>query len=332
MKKIVSVFLLIILMACSFSGCSSKERYVISVGNEGVTKGVYTYYLDKILSNPKQYKVDKKSKEEVIKKATELSSLYAAAKSKKETKSLSTNYKKSAATDTENIWSLFSAYYKKIGVKKSDITEVSLYPYRLEQFVQALYGENGKEPTDEWELKEAFVDIYVGFKYIEAPLTKTDDMGQSVPLTKSEKNEIRSIFSSMAKKLDNGSKTIDELNEEYNASLDIIVTSELPVTLMKDNDPLYPEGFFEKVMNTSHGKAVVIESEGSIYLVLRETIATEQEDAFILYRNEILQHIHGEEAEKKLKKFKDKQEITIDEKMAERLYEELVSTEEAGSK
>lgn len=328
MKKIVSVFLLVSLLLCTFAGCSSKQRYVLFVGNTGVTKGVYTYYLDNIISNPEQYKVDAKNKESVIAKANELSSLYAAAKIKDETKSLSTNYKKSAANDTESLWNLFSAYYKKIGVEKSDLTEVSLYPYRLEQYVQSLYGKNSKEPTDEWELKEAFVDIYVGFKYIEAPLTKTDDMGKTVSLTNSEKSAIKSTFDSMAKKLDASTKTIDELNEEYNASLGIIVTSELPVTLMKENDPLYPEGFFEKVMATSHGKAVVIEGESSIYLVLRQTIATNQEDAFILYRNEILQYMHGETAEKKLKKFKDKQEITIDEKMAEKLYEELVSARE----
>ena len=126
MKKIISVFVLISLLLCSFSSCSSKARYVLSVGDMGVSKGVYTYYLDKVLSYPKQYKVDTKNKNEVIEKATELSSLYAAAKIKEETKSLSTGYKKSAANDTENIWSLFSAYYKKIGVETVSYTHLTL--------------------------------------------------------------------------------------------------------------------------------------------------------------------------------------------------------------
>ena len=328
MKKLLCISFSLMLMLSFLSACSSSKRYVLQIEDVGVSSGVYTYYLNHVLAYPNLYGVDTENKDEVIEQVNELAQLYAAAKIKDETKSLSTNYKKSAAEDTENIWSLFSSYYNSIGVAKSDITEITLYDYRIKQYINTLYGENGKEPTDEWELKEAFVDIYVGFKLIEAPLTRANDMGETVSLTQSEISSLKKTFQSMADTLNKGEKSIDELNEEYNASLGIIVTSALPVTLMKENDPLYPESFFSDVMSISHGKAAVIEGESSVYLVLRETIATEQEDAFVLYRDEILQQMHKDTIVKKLTKFKNKCNISFDEKMAESLYSSLLAKRE----
>lgn len=326
MKKFSALCILVFLILSCFTGCLSSRRSVLQLQDIKVSNGVYLYYLDEVLSNTKKYKIDKDDNKAIIAKANELCALYAAAKTKKETKSLNSIYKKAAAEETENLYSLFGNYYKSVGIEKSDITEIVSHDYRIKQYINALYGENGKTPTDEWELKEAFVDIYVGFKLIEAPLTKTTDDGETVSLTKNEINTLKASFNSMAKQLSAKTKTIDELNEEYNASLGIIVTSELPVTLMKENDPLYPDNFFSEVMKISHGYAKVIEGENNIYLVLRETIATEQEDAFVLYKDEILETLHKDTIIKKLNSYKKELTITIDDSMAEKLLEKLLES------
>ena len=131
--------------------------------------------------------------------------------------------------NTENLWSLFSDYYDSIGVSKQDITEIQTHESRMLQLLDHFYGANGKDPVKEIDLKERFVDMYVGFKTIEGSLTRTNDKGETVPLTEKEIKETEKLFSSMAKSINDGTATIDELNIQYNDSLGIIVTSPLSV-------------------------------------------------------------------------------------------------------
>jgi len=163
------------------------------------------------------------------------------------------------------------------------------------------------------DLKERFVDMYVGFKAIEGSLTKINDKGETVSLTENEIKEKEELFSSMAKSINEGTATIDELNAEYNDSLGIIVTSPLSVLLTKEGDPMYEDDFFDTVNGISHGKAKAVKSGDSIYVIERQTIATDDEDAFMTYRSEVLQDMRMGKIEKKLKSLIS--EMTIEENL-----------------
>ncbi|MBQ3137827.1 MAG: hypothetical protein IJB74_10165 [Clostridia bacterium] len=301
MKKLIALFGAALILF-SFVSCG-KEKYLLTFGEHIVTNGLYNYY--------KSVAYAEKS-ENADETARQYCREYLAAIKLMEDEkiTLGSEYKRLAAENTENIWGIFSEYYSSIGVTKQDITRMQTHESRKLQLLEHFYGSAGKDPVKEIDLKERFVDMYVGFKAIEGNLTRTNDKGETVPLTEKEIKETEKLFASMAKQINEGTATIDELNIQYNDSLGIIVTSPLSVLLTKNKDPMYDDGFFADVSNINHGKAGVIKSGDSVYVIERQTIATDDEDAFMNYRTEILKDMRMEKIEKKLKNLIGKMNIT----------------------
>ncbi len=309
MKKL-TVILSVILIFSVFASCG-KNNSPMRYENHSITEGLFNYYKDAVTSSPEKYGAKADDKNSITEAAKQCCREYLAAIKLMEDEKLvlGSEFKRMAAENTENIWSIFSGYYNSIGVTKQDITRVQTHESRLLQLLDHFYGANGKEPVKEIDLKERFVDIYVGFKAIEGALTKVNDKGEAVPLTEKETEEIIRKFSSMASSINDGSATIDELNAEYNDSLGIIVTSPLSVLIAKSGDPMYDDDFFEKVSSISHGKARAVRSGDYIYVIERQTIATDDEDAFMTYRSEVLQDMRMGKIEKKLHKLIEKMQI-----------------------
>lgn len=310
MKK-TAALLAVIMIFLSFSACGKKE-YPYTFEDYAVTEGLYNYYKSEVTSSPEKYSVSAGDEAGIGAAVKQCCCEYLAAiKLMKDEKIvLGSEFKRLAAENTEDIWSIFSDYYNSIGVTKQDITRAQEHESRLLQLLDHFYGAEGKDPVKEMDLKERFVDMYVGFKAIEGSLTKVNDKGETVSLTDKEIKEAESLFSSMAESINSGNATIDELNAEYNDSLGIIVTSPLSVLLTKEGDPMYDDDFFGKVKEISHGKARVIKSGDSIYVIERQTIATDDEDAFMSYRSEVLQDMRMGKIKKKLKKLIGKMSIT----------------------
>lgn len=320
MKKLIALVAVIFLML-SLTCCGKDDSYPYKTENHTVTVGLYNYWLDKVKASPEEYEASADEPESIKKAVKKCCSEYLAAiiLMEKEGITLDSEFKRLAADNTENIWSLFSSYYESIGVTKQDITKVQTHESRLLQLLDHFYGAEGKEPVSESDLKEKFVDIYVGFKAIEGSLTKINDKGETVSLTEKEEEELEGLFEDMASQINSGTATIDELNEEYNDSLGIIVTSPLSVLLTKEDDPMYDDDFFSQVFSISHGKAKMIKSGSSIYVVERQTIATDDEDAFMLYRSEVLQNMRMGKVRKKITNLIKEIAITEDERLIEKL-------------
>ncbi len=309
MKKLIAL-LSVVLIFFSFASCG-KSKYPLSFEGHTVTEGLYKYYEDKVASSPENYSAKADDTESIVSAAKQCCREYLAAIKLMENEQLvlGSEFKRLAAENTENLWQLFSSYYNSIGVTKQDITKAQAHESRLLQLLDHFYGVEGKTPVKEIDLKERFVDMYVGFKAIEGPLTKTNDKGEIVPLTEKEVSEITKKFSSMASDINEGTATIDELNAEYNDSLGIIVTSPLSVLLVKEGDPMFDDDFFKKVSDIGHGKARAVRSGDSIYVIERQTIATDDEDAFMSYRSEILQDMRMKKIKAKLQKLIEKMAI-----------------------
>lgn len=321
MKRFIAI-LGVILIILSFASCGKDDAYPYICDGQVVTEGVYNYYLDAVRNNPKDYGADKDDAASIKDAVKECCSEYLGAIKlmEQEAITLDSEFKRLAAENTENIWSLFSDYYENIGVTKQDITKIQTHESRLLQLLDYYFGADGKDPVSDSDMKEEFVDMYVGFKAIEGSLTKTNDNGETVELTDKEAEELEARFKSMASKINNRTATIDELNEEYNESLGIIVTAALSTQLMKDGDPMYGDDFFSQVYAISHGYAKMIKSGSSIYVIERQTIATDDEDAFMMYRSEVLQSMKMKTVEKKITKLIKKMEITEDEKLVNKLF------------
>ena len=312
----------VILIVLSFASCGKNDNYPYSCDGQVVTKGIYSYYLDAVKKSPEKYGADKDDTASIKEAVKVCCSEYLGTIKlmEKEGIVLDSEFKRLAAENTENIWSLFSEHFESIGVTKQDITKIQTHESRLLQLLDHYFGADGEKPVSDDDMKEEFVDMYVGFKAIEGSLTKTNDNGETVELTEKEAEELESLFRSMASKINNRTATIDELNEEYNESLGIIVTAPLSTLLMKDGDPMYDDDFFSKVSEISHGYAKMIKSGSSIYVIERQTIATDDEDAFMMYRSEVLQSMKMETVEKKITKLIKKMNIAEDEKVIEKLF------------
>ncbi len=309
MKKLIALFFAA-LVFFSFVSCD-KEDYPFTFGDNVVTEGLYNYYRAAVAASPEEYSASAEDENSINEAVRQCCKEYLAAIKLMENEKLTlgSEFKRLAAENTENIWGLFSDYYISIGVTKQDITRVQTHESRMLQLLDHFYGAEGKEPVKEMDLKERFVDMYVGFKAIEGQLIKTNDKGETVALSEKEIKETEQLFSSMAKSINDGTATIDELNAEYNDSLGIIVTSPLSVLLTKKGDPMYDDGFFEEVSSITHGRAKAVKSGDSIYVIERQTIATDDEDAFMSYRSEVLQDMRMGKIEKKLDKLIGKMDI-----------------------
>ena len=287
MKKAVSLVVIVLVIVSTFAGCVGGG-YPLAIEGTRIPQGVYTYFL---------------SQEKTPDKTLEVCKTLVASENimKAEGISLSANYKRVVAEETDKKWSMFSAYYESIGVTKQDITSALTLEYGKKELLDFFYGDKGKKPLKDSRLRSEFDKTYVGFKAIEASYIKLSDMGESVTLSDREKSAIRKQFTSMAQSINSGTMTIDRANEKYNESIGLIVTQTLDTVLVKKGNVLYDDSFFSSIAKLGKGKAAVIESGNSVFLLQRQAIANEDE-YFYLYKSEMLEKLKMDDIEKKLLK------------------------------
>lgn len=322
MKRRITALCLSIIILLTFASCT-KSQTVMTVSGQEIPKGVFTYYLDKVAANPELYGIEEVTKENIISGAKTECQKYGAAISFMNENGiiLSTQRKQSVALETENLWNLYAAYYNEIGVSKSDLTKVITHEYTMEQILDYYYGTDGKKPVSDDSLKEKFTELYVGFKAVEGDLTKVSDKGETVSLTDSEKSDLKKKFSNYAAEINSGDRSIDEVNISYNDSIGLFVTENLETVLIKDGDPMYSSDFFSKVKEISHGKAAVIESGSSLYLVERQTIAGDEQEFFSQYRSLVLEEMKMPTIEKKINKLANAAETEAKERKLKKIYD-----------
>mgnify|MGYP003295887257 CR=1 FL=1 len=297
MKRIISLALIAVIIVGCFTACSS-QGYPVAVGDFKFSQGEYAYCLS----------ITKDKDEAVARCKT-----YAATKKlmNNEGISLSANYKRIVAEETDSVWSLFAGYYENIGVTKQDITSVLTYEYGKKELLDFYYGENGKNKVSDKKITKEFDNSYVGFKAIEASYIKLSDMGESVELSDNEKKKLKNNFTSMAKRINSGEITIDEANEIYNESIGLIVTQSLDTALTKQGDVLYADTFFSQVQKLDKGEAAVIESGNSIYLLQRQEITNDEDGYVFMYKSEILEKLKMSAVQKKLDNISANLEVKI---------------------
>lgn len=309
MKRVTVLLLSLAVILTTFSACTSGG-YPVKVGDGKISQGVYTYYFSQweneadVLEICKEYEATR-----VL--------------MKNEGITLSANYKRIVAEETDSKWNLFSAYYESIGVTKQDITLALTNEYNKKELLDYYYGEKGKSPVSNDKLMSEFDKTYVGFKAIEASYLKVSDMGESVSLSDSEKKSLKNRFESMAKSINSGAMTINEANESYNQSIGIIVTHNLETALMKQGDVLYGDNFFTEVSALSKGAACVIESGNSIFLVQRQTITSEDDGYIFMYKGEILEKLKMSAVEKKISEIAETLQVNTNKSLCKDIREKF---------
>lgn len=331
--KILCVFSALFVLF--FSGCSKGGKTAVTVNEAEVSNGVYAYYIDKVLSYPDEYAVNEEGSEGVAERdavtetALGLCRNFVAADMLMSDLGLSVSQqlKSEVAENTENIWSLFGEYYKSIDVSKSDITKINTFEAQKMQLLDYYYGKGGKNEVSDDDLKQKFVEMYIGFKCFEGTFTKVNVKGETVEMTEKEKENTISEFRKMAQRVDGG-ESIDDVYADYCSGQGLVATSELEVIVMKENDPMYADDFFSKVSTISHGRAAPVTSGSSIYVVERCTIASSDEDAFEKYRTEVLEEMKMSAIEKKIAKKVQYLNSVLQEDMSVKIYNTVSAVHE----
>ena len=310
MKKAVSVIVLTLIIASCFCACMG-EGSPLYVDGKLISAGVYSYYF---------------SETKDADKTAEICKMSAAAENlmKSEGITLSANYKRLIADETDSKWSLFSSYYESIGVSKQDITEALTAEYNKKELLDYYYGETGKTHVSDKKIKSQLDKIYVGFKAIEGSYMKISDMGESVSLSDEEKKSLKKRFESMAKSINSGNITINDANKTYNESIGIIVTQNPETALVKQGDVLYGDNFFDEVSALKKGEAAVIESGNIIYLLQRQVITNDDDGFVFMYRSEMLESLKMKDLEKKLSEIAEGLEIKKNKGLCKEIEEKIL--------
>ncbi len=309
MKKITASGLILLMILFCFSACTG-EGYPISVDGERISSGVYAYYYS-----------TSGDRDKTIEKC--MSDIAAQRLMKDEGITLSANYKRLVAEETDSKWSMFSAYYESIGVTKQDITTALTGQYNKKELLDYYYGEKGKEAVSTEKIKSRLDKTYVGFKAIEASYMKLSGMGESVSLSDAEKKKLKSRFEAMAESINKGTMTINDANKSYNESIGIIVTQNPETALIKKGDVLYSDSFFDEVSKLGKGKAGVIESGNTVYLVQRQTITNEEDGFVFMYRSEMLEILKMKAVEAKIAEISEGFKVKINKSLCKDAEEKI---------
>lgn len=291
MRKLLSLVLCagLLLTLCGCSG--GRVPALAAAGGVPVSQGVYAWFCSDAKKHAEAYGLAPGDEDAASAWAeTQCRRMVALDRYLRQQKiAVRFDLKSEAAARTEGEWALFRAHYRDLGMTKADLTRIHTFEAQKKQLVQTFYGPGGKEELSEQTLRESFVKLYVGFKAFEGALTAQNAEGETVPLDAAAEANLLEQFRGMAARANSGTD-LDELYAEYCETQGLIVTAPLTVSLMKDGDPMYDDGFFALVASLSPGTTAAIRTAGSVYLLQRVAIDKSDEDAFEACRDEVLYH------------------------------------------
>mgnify|MGYP003299865084 CR=1 FL=1 len=164
--------------------------------------------------------------------------------------------------------------------------------------------------------------MYIGFKAFEGSFTKTNVKGEIIDMTEAERESLIAEFRAMANKINEGA-SIDDDYADYCKKEGLVATNALEVMLTTEKDPMYADDFFKKLSTITHGKAAPVTSGSSVYVALRCTIASSDEDVFEQYRSVVLEKMKMSSVEKKITKKADTMKFEINEKVMSKVYDKV---------
>ena len=173
MKKTISLVMAVAVCLLSFASCYGPAK--VKVNGTKIDNEVYTYFDDMYAGN-----------EEEIKNAI---SRYVTVNTEYNIRNLtlSASQKSDLAQDVDDLWHIYGAHYKDLGVSKQTIYKIKTSEVYEDALLEYYYGPNGYEPVSENTLKEYFKKNYIAISYATEYLFNFDETGALVPMTNEEK-------------------------------------------------------------------------------------------------------------------------------------------------
>ncbi len=173
-------------------------------------------------------------------------------------------------------WYQYGAdFYEALGISdESYIIATGTYSGYSAQLFDAIYGEGGTDEVTEEEREAYFVENYTDYFYMYYSLTTTDDDGNEVSLDEDEIDEITTRFTTYANMINNGGKTTDDVEEQYEADFEEDSAPSTTGTAVLSSTSL-DEGIIEVLDGLEEGQATTYTPEDDdtvIYVIYKGVI------------------------------------------------------------
>lgn len=273
MKKIISIVLAMIVCLLSFASCSGPSK--VKVNGVKIDNEVYTYFDDLYEGN-----------EEKVKKAI---SRYVTVNSEFNNRNLtlSASQKSDLAQEVDDLWHIYGAHFKDIGVSKQTVYKIELSDAYEDALLDYYYGPEGYEPVSEETLKKYFKENYIAISYATEYLFNFDETGALVPMTNEEKTVITDEFTRSVGLINTGSEIEEATDKDVQEAI-----------IHSANDGNFPSGFYKEVSNIKVGSAGMVTLNDYVFLVKRNDVFDETYKYYDDYKTTCLRTLKGKSFEK----------------------------------
>jgi len=320
MKKLISVFLVLNILLCAFSACSSVkgEQYPITVNGTPVDGEIFRYYLDDVWDSEEALG----SRDGRITEATYKCIRYVAVNSTFSAYSLSlSDAEKVELSEKANVlWNMFGAYYEKIGVSKETYIKIKTSDAFVEKLRLAFFDKGGTDEISDALLRGVLQENFTAFRYVRTPLKTTDVYGNEIPLTDKEMNRLVALYNSNLNTVA-ASYTVEKAYTE--------IAEEFPLTeqsyenvVIDSSDHEFTTSFYNTVREMGNNTAKAFQFGEFVYLVYKTDIVN---DGLIFseLRDECLKIISEEPLQSKINVMCNAYQSVRDTSLVREYYDEV---------
>lgn len=265
MKKVLSIFLVCVVLMLSFSSCTKAKVKGVKIDDE-----VYSYFEDLHKGNEIQ-----------INNAI---SRYVAINTEFVSRNLAlTSAQKSELSKNVNeLWSLYSTYYTELGITKPTIYKIETSKMYEDVLLDYYYGTNGVYPVSEDEIKKYFQEHYIAIHFATEYLFNIDENGATVPMSDAERSAIISSFNRSADLIITGT------------AIELATSKETHTTIINSfYDGTFPSGFYREVARLEVNSATTIILGDYVFLVQRIDVFDKTYNYYETYRTKCLRDLKG---------------------------------------
>ena len=268
MKKVLSLFLVVVIFVLSFSSCSQIAK--VKVNGTKIDNEVYYYFKD-------LHKGNKALIDKAISRYVAINSEFSARKL-----SLSPAKKTELSQRVNDLWHLYGAHYTDLKISKQTIYKIETSKTYEDVLLEYFYGANGVYPVSEDVIKKYFEEHYIAIHFATEYLFNIDETGATVPMTDAEQSAIISAFNHSVDLITTGSTIETATDREVH---DTIINSFY--------DGSFPSGFYKEVSNLEPNAAATIILGDYVFLVQRIDVFDETYNYYESYRTQCLRNLKG---------------------------------------
>ena len=270
MKKVFSLFLVVVISILTFSSCSQIAK--VRVNGTKIDNEVYYYFED-------LYDKDKTQIKQAISRYVAINSEFSA-----NSLTLSAVQKSELSKRVNELWHIYSVHYSNLGISKQTIYKIETSKFYEDTLLDYYYGPNGQSPVNEESIKKYFKENYIAINFATDYLFNINETGAMISMSDSEKASIINNFTRSADLVNTGSLIETTTDREIHNT---IITSK--------SDGSFPTGFYKEVEKLDVNGATTVIIGDYIFLVQRIDVFDETYNYYHTHRTECLRAMKGDE-------------------------------------